>query len=57
MNCPNFIAWLPSFPVILSNMGIVIVRFLGCEVISFDIKLIFLVKPFFPYDQKFKPKI
>ena len=40
-----------------SYMGIVIVFFTGCDVINFEINLIFLIKPFFLRDQTVKTKI
>ena len=39
---------LPSLCVILGNMFIVIVCKPGCDVINFEINLIFLLKSFFP---------
>ena len=47
INWPNFIIWLPLHLEILGNMCIAIVSFRGCNVINFEIKLIFLIKPFF----------
>ena len=38
-------------------MYIAIVYFAGCDIINFQINRIFLVKPFFLHDQKFKTKI
>ena len=43
---PNFIVWLPLLLEILGSMCIVIVCQLGCDVIKFEINLIFLTKPF-----------
>ena len=50
-NWPNFIAWLPLLLEILGNMCIAIV-YPGCDVMDFEINLIFLIEPFFLYDQK-----
>ena len=44
---PNFVAWLPLFPEILSNMCIAIVCYPGCDVMDSEIKLFFLIQPFF----------
>ena len=44
---PNFIVWLPLLLEILGNICIAIVCFPGCDVINFEISLIFLIKPFF----------
>ena len=56
INWPNFIVWLPLFlhgynaiisPWLLEllvNMCITIVCFTGCDVISFEINIIFLIK-------------
>ena len=49
---------LENFVMILSNICVAIVYFTGCNVINFQIiSLIFLMKPFFLQDQKFKTKI
>ena len=47
INWPNFIAWLPILLEILGIMSIAIVCFPGFDVLNFEIKLIFLIKPFF----------
>ena len=44
---PNLIAWLPLLHEILDNMYIVIVCWPGCDIINFEINLIFLIKQFF----------
>ena len=49
---PSFIVWLLC--EILGNMCIAIASEPGCDVINFEINLIFLIKPFF---QKAKTKI
>ena len=48
--------WLPLLREILGNMYIVIVCKSGCDVINFDINIIFLIKQFFLHDQKVKDK-
>ena len=48
----NFIVWLPLLLEILDNMCIVIVYFPGCGVINFEIKLTFLINPFFYLTKK-----
>ena len=45
MNWPNRIVWLLLLRDILGNMCFAIVCFLGCDVINFEINLIFLIKP------------
>ena len=47
INWPNLIVWLPLLHEILSNICIAIVCFPVCDVINFEINLIFLIKPFF----------
>ena len=47
INWPNVIVWLP-----LGNMCIAIVCKLGCDVINFEVNLIFLIWPFFLHNQK-----
>ena len=57
---PNFNAWLPLLGEILDNMCIEILYKLSCDVINFEINLIFLIKPFFqhqPFFKKIKTKI
>ena len=46
--------WLPLLCEILGNMFTVIVCWPGWDVINFEINLVFLIKPFFLHDQKFK---
>ena len=43
----NWIFWLPLLSKILGNMCIAIVCYPGCEIINFEINLIFLIKLFF----------
>ena len=52
INLPNFIVWLPLLCETLSNMCIAIVCKPGCDVMNFEVNLIFLIKPFFLHDQK-----
>ena len=58
---PNFIIWLLLLLEILGNMCIVYfvyyVYFPGCDVIKFEINLIFLFKPFFYMTKKSRQKI
>ena len=56
INWPNFIPWLLLFLRILGNMCIAIVHYPGCEVMGFEINLIFLIEPFFLHDQKVMTK-
>ena len=44
---PNFIAWWPLLLKILGNMYIGSVCYPVCDVITFEINLAFLIKPFF----------
>ena len=46
INWSNFIVWFLLPFDILDNMCIAITCFPGCDVISFEINLIFLIKPF-----------
>ena len=55
-NWPDFIVWLLLFLEILGNMCIAIVCFPGCDVINFEINLIFLIKPFFYMIKKLRQK-
>ena len=54
INWLNFIGWLSLLNEILDILCIAIVRFSGCNVMNFEINLIFLIKPFFLLDQKSK---
>ena len=56
INSPNLIAWLPLLLEILSNICIAIVCYPGCDVMDFEISLIFLIEPFFLHDQKVMTK-
>ena len=44
INWPNFIVWLPLHPSILGNMCTAIVYFPDCDIMNFEINLIFLIK-------------
>ena len=52
INRTNFIAWLPLLHEILVNMCIAVVSFQSCDVINFEISLVFLTKPFFGITKK-----
>ena len=52
INWPNFIAWLPLLLEILGNMCIAIVYYPGCDVMDFEVNLIFLIEQFFLHAQK-----
>ena len=56
INSPNLIAWLPLLLEILSNICIAIVCYPGCDVMDFEISLIFLIEPFFLHGQKVMTK-
>ena len=57
INWPNFTVWLPLFLVTSSNMGIIIVCSLVCDVINFKIDLSFLIKLFSYMTEKPEEKI
>ena len=54
---PNFVVWLPLLHEILGDICIAIVCYPGCDVMNFEINLIFLIKQFFLHDQKVTTKI
>ena len=56
INWPNFIAWLPLPLEMLGSMCIEIVCYPGCDVMDFEINLIFLIKSFLLHDQKVMTK-
>ena len=56
INWPSFLFWLPLLCGILGNMCIAISCFNGCDVINFEINLIFLMKSFFCMTKKRRPK-
>ena len=45
INWPNVMVWLPLHFVIFGNMCTVIICFPVCDVINFEIYLIFVIKP------------
>ena len=57
INSPNFIAWLPLLLEILGDMRITTVCYPRCDVMDFEINLIFLIESFFLHDQKVMTKI
>ena len=56
INWPNFTVLLSLLLEILGNMCIAIVCFPGCDVMNFEIILIFLIKPFFYMTKKSRLK-
>ena len=56
INWPNFIVSIPLFLEILENMCITFVCWPGCEVIQFEINLIFLIEPFCYMTKKSRQK-
>ena len=56
INLPNLIVWSPLLLEILCNMCIAIVYYPGCDVMDFEINLIFLIELFFLHDQKVMAK-
>ena len=57
INWPNFIVSLPLLLEILGIMCITIVCQSGCDVINFEISLIFLIKPFCYTTKKSRQKL
>ena len=57
INWPHFIVWLPLRLEILGNMCIKIICEPGCDVIKFEINLIFLIKPFCYIAKKSRRKL
>ena len=57
INWPNFVVWFPLLLEILVNMCITIVCFPGCDVINFEINLIFLIRSFFCMTKNSRQKI
>ena len=53
---PNFISLLPLLLEILGNMSLATVCYPGCDVMDFEINLIFLLEPLFRHDQKVMTK-
>ena len=56
VNWPNFIVSLSLFLEILGNLDIVINCFPRCDIINFEITLIFPIKPFFYLTEKSRQK-
>ena len=56
INWPNFIVRLSLLLEILGNTCILIISFSDCNVINFEINLIFLIKPFFYLTKKVRQK-
>ena len=56
INPSSFIVWLPLLREILGDMCIVIVWKPDCDVMTFEVNLTFLIKPFFLQDQKVMTK-
>ena len=54
---PNFIALLSVHLEILGNMCVAVVCFSGCDVVNLEIKLIYLIKPFFYLSKKLREKL
>ena len=52
----NFITWLPLHCEILGNMCIAIICRPGYDIMNFEVKLIFLIKPFYLHDQNLVTK-
>ena len=52
INWPNYIVWLPLLSDILGKMCVAIACKPGCDVMNFEVKLIFVIKPFILRDEK-----
>ena len=57
INWPSFIVWLPLLLEILGNMCITFVCYPGCDVIKYEINLIFLIKPFWYITKQSRQKL
>ena len=57
LNWLNFIAWLSLLLKIFGNTCITIVCLPGCDIINFEINLIFLIKPFCYNAKKARQKL
>ena len=57
INWPNFIVRLPLLLEILGNICITIICYPCCDVIKFEINLIFLIKPLFYMTKKSRQKL
>ena len=51
-NCFDQVSWLPLLCAILGNVCITIACKPGCDVMNFEVNLIFLIKPFFLHEEK-----
>ena len=56
INWPSFIVWLSLLREILGNLSISIVCWPGCDVMNFEINLVYIIKPFFLHSQKVMTK-
>ena len=56
INWPIFIAWFRLLLELLGNVFIWNYFFPGCDVINFEINLVFLIKPFFLRNQRSRQK-
>ena len=52
INWPNFIVWFPLHCEILDNMCIAIVCKPCCDIMIFEVNVIFLIKPFFLHNRR-----
>ena len=52
INWSNFVVWLSILCKVLGNICIAIACKPGCDVMNFEVNLIFLIKQFFLHDQK-----
>ena len=57
INWPNFIVWLLILLEILGNMCIMIVCWRGCDIIKFEINLIYLINTFCFMTKKSRQKL
>ena len=57
INWPNFIVWFLLRFEILGNICIAIVCLPCCDIINFEINLVFLIKPFFCMTKKSSQKV
>ena len=54
---PHLIVWLPLLLDILGKMCIAIVCYPGCDVVGFEMKRAFLIKPFFYVKKTLRQKM
>ena len=57
INWLNFIVWFPLLLEILGSMCVTILCWPGCDVIKFEINLIFFIKPFYYLTKKSRQKL